>query len=62
MPPPLYPSIQGIGAKERGETNNLFDRYVNMNECNPEYGIVFNELEAAIQYIEGWSDKHAKGE
>lgn len=61
-PPPLYPSIQAVSAKVRGESNNLFDSFLDMRTENErteegdvieagEFGKVLESIEELYSFL-----------
>lgn len=58
-PPPPYPPIAGSKALARGETNNLWTRFLDMNvpaddpgaaSGGREFGIVFTSTQALLSH------------
>ena len=58
-PPPSYPPIVGNAARQRGETNNLFPKFLDMSlgdalrlrEEEGRYGVVLDSVEQLCNYI-----------
>ena len=52
VPPPLYPPIAGVRARENGIVDNLMTHFVDVNNPNG-FGVVMN-LEELMKRIVPW--------